>query len=132
VTVQRSIAAALLILLAGPSAVAAQAPDWPSRPLTMVVPFAAGGPVDVLATSVQYLGGCRPAGRVENIAGAGGATGSPRVAHGYRWPPSYSARSERTHSANLYKRPLYSAATDLRRSLITDVPRVLITGDLPS
>jgi len=76
----------LLILLAGSSAVAAQAqaPEWPSRPLTMVVPFAAGGPVDVLGRMLaQYLG--EVVGRqvvVENVTGAGGMTGSLRVAQG--------------------------------------------------
>jgi tripartite-type tricarboxylate transporter receptor subunit TctC len=35
----------------------AQAQEWPTRPVTMVVPFAAGGPVDVLGRILaQYLG----------------------------------------------------------------------------
>src|ERR1700741_3705667 len=58
--------------------VAAQADDYPSRSMTMIIPFAAGGPTDVLGRMV--------AGRiseilhqsviVENINGAGGQTGS--------------------------------------------------------
>ena len=35
-------AAALLVLMTG----MANAQDWPNRPMTMVVPFAAGGPMD--------------------------------------------------------------------------------------
>ena len=39
--------AALAVALALPTGVRAQ--DWPTRPVTMVVPFAAGGPVDTMA-----------------------------------------------------------------------------------
>jgi len=63
--------------------VSAQADDYPSRSMTMVIPFAAGGPTDVLGRMV--------AGRmseilhqnviVENINDAGGQTGSLRVAN---------------------------------------------------
>ena len=64
-------------------AVPANAEDYPSRSMTMIIPFAAGGPTDVLGRMV--------AGRmseilhqnviVENINGAGGQTGSLRVAN---------------------------------------------------
>jgi tripartite-type tricarboxylate transporter receptor subunit TctC len=138
--VQRSIAAALLILLAGPSGGAAQvqAPDWPNRPLTMVVPFAAGGPVDVLGRILaQYLG--EVAGRqvvVENVTGAGGMTGSQRVAQGHPDGHTFVLGSIGTHALNqtLYKRPLYNEATDFAPvALIADVPLVLITRkDMPA
>ena len=42
----RTVAGTLLILMSCLAGASAQ--DWPNRPLTMVVPFAAGGPVDVL------------------------------------------------------------------------------------
>jgi tripartite-type tricarboxylate transporter receptor subunit TctC len=67
-----------LCLLAGP--VAAQ--PYPSRPITMIVPFAAGGPTDTLARVVAVAMG-RDLGQrviVENVAGAGGTIGSLRVA----------------------------------------------------
>ncbi|MGB8485930.1 MAG: tripartite tricarboxylate transporter substrate-binding protein, partial [Xanthobacteraceae bacterium] len=56
--------------------------DYPTRPVTMVVPFAAGGPTDVLARVVadrmgQLLG---QQVVVENVGGAGGMTGVQRVA----------------------------------------------------
>ena len=52
----------------------AQAQEWPTRPVTMVVPFAAGGPVDVLGRILaQYLG--EAIGKqviVDNVPGGGG------------------------------------------------------------
>ncbi|WP_270936303.1 Bug family tripartite tricarboxylate transporter substrate binding protein [Falsiroseomonas oryzae] len=35
-----------------PRAAAAQAPDWPTRPITILVPFVAGGPSDIVARSI--------------------------------------------------------------------------------
>src|SRR5215472_8659418 len=61
---------------------AASAQSWPTRPLTMVVPFAAGGAVDVmgriLAQPMSEALGQQVV--VENIGGAGGMTGTARVA----------------------------------------------------
>jgi putative tricarboxylic transport membrane protein len=55
---------------------------WPDRPITLIVPFAAGGPTDVVARIVaEHMG--RTLGQqivVENVAGAGGTTGSTRAA----------------------------------------------------
>jgi tripartite-type tricarboxylate transporter receptor subunit TctC len=60
---------------------AAQAQSWPSRPITMVVPFAAGGPTDVVARIVgDHMS--RTLGQqivVENVTGAGGTTGITRA-----------------------------------------------------
>src|SRR5262245_1833247 len=56
--------------------------DWPTRPVTMVVPFAAGGPADtvgrILAPSLSELLGQQVI--IENVGGSGGMTGSSRVA----------------------------------------------------
>ena len=55
---------------------------WPTRPITMIVPFAAGGPTDVIARVVgEHMS--RTLGQqivVENVAGAGGTTGTTRAA----------------------------------------------------
>jgi tripartite-type tricarboxylate transporter receptor subunit TctC len=76
----KAIAAALVLLLAPLGA--ARADDWPSRPITMIVPYAAGGPVDtlgrILAARLSEILGQQVV--VENAAGAGGMTGASRVA----------------------------------------------------
>jgi tripartite-type tricarboxylate transporter receptor subunit TctC len=76
----RALAAIGIALLAG--AGAAQAQDYPSRSITVVVPFPAGGPSDVVARIVaEHMS--RTLGQtlvIENVAGAGGTIGSGRVA----------------------------------------------------
>jgi tripartite-type tricarboxylate transporter receptor subunit TctC len=60
----------------------AWAQSWPNRPLTWVVPFAAGGPTDVLARDIADKVG-KQIGQniiIENAAGAGGTLGAARVA----------------------------------------------------
>lgn len=72
-------ALALLLLLGGP----ALADDYPTRPITLVVPFAAGGNSDVIARVVSDEMG-RILGKrivIENVGGAGGSTALSRVAH---------------------------------------------------
>lgn len=76
----RRLAAALVI--AGATTTAAQAQTYPDKPITLVVPFAAGGPSDVIA---RLLGQSMSAtlGQqivIENVAGAGGTTAAGRVA----------------------------------------------------
>jgi len=77
---QRTILGALLAgALAFPAA--AQAQDWPTRPPTVVVPFAAGGPIDVVARILsprmtELLG---QQVIIDNIPGAGGMVGASRV-----------------------------------------------------
>jgi len=75
----RSIIIALAVAL---GAGAATAQDFPSRPISMIVPFAAGGPTDVVARIVgEHMS--KTLGQqvvVENVAGAGGTTGITRGA----------------------------------------------------
>src|SRR3974377_2250514 len=58
-----------------------QAQSYPTRPITMIVPFSAGGPTDVTARIVgEHMS--RTLGQqiiIENAVGAGGTTGSIRV-----------------------------------------------------
>jgi tripartite-type tricarboxylate transporter receptor subunit TctC len=133
---RHTIAAALVATCALTSAGRTQ--DYPAQPITMIVPFAAGGPTDVLARLVadrmgQLLG---QQVVVENVGGAGGMTGAQRVAQA---PPNgytIGLGTVGTHAQNqtLYKRPLYNAATDFTPvALLAQVPLVLIARkDLPA
>ncbi|MBI5067368.1 MAG: tripartite tricarboxylate transporter substrate binding protein BugD [Deltaproteobacteria bacterium] len=71
-----------LLLLAALSLPQRAAAAWPERPVTMIVPFAAGGPTDVVARIVgEHMS--RTLGQqvvIENVAGAGGTTGITRAA----------------------------------------------------
>jgi tripartite-type tricarboxylate transporter receptor subunit TctC len=70
----------LVGLLAGIATATAEI--YPSRPITMIVPFAAGGPMDVVARVVAE-GMRAPLGQpivIENVVGAGGSIGAGRVA----------------------------------------------------
>ena len=64
-------------------ACAAQASDWPTRPITAVVPYAAGGNTDTMARMVgeRLTAALGQPVVVENVAGASGAIGAARVAH---------------------------------------------------
>jgi tripartite-type tricarboxylate transporter receptor subunit TctC len=116
----------------------ASAQNYPTRPLTMIIPFAAGGPTDVLGRVVgQRMG--EILGQtivIENVGGAGGMTGSRRAADAQ--PDGYTMvlGTVGTHAQGqtLYKRPLYSAVTDFTPvALLAEVPIVLITRpDLPA
>jgi tripartite-type tricarboxylate transporter receptor subunit TctC len=115
----------------------AEAQDFPTRPMTMVIPFAAGGPTDILGRVI--------AGRmseilgqqvvVENVGGAGGMTGSARVANAAPDGYQFVLGTVGTHAQGqtLYKHPLYNAVTDFTPViLIANVPIVLETRkDLP-
>jgi tripartite-type tricarboxylate transporter receptor subunit TctC len=116
----------------------AGAQDWPSRTLTMVVPFAAGGPTDVLGrVMAQRIG--EILGQqviVENVGGAGGMTGSARVAQSTPDGYTFGLGTVGTHAQGqtLYKKPLYNAVTDFEPvGLVSESPRILIARkDLPA
>jgi tripartite-type tricarboxylate transporter receptor subunit TctC len=81
-TIRRTVhwIAAALVLGLSASAVSAQS-DYPRRPITVIVPFAAGGPTDVIARiASEHMS--RTLGQqliIENIVGAGGTTASTRA-----------------------------------------------------
>ena len=126
-------AVGLLLALTG----FANAQIFPDRTLTMVIPFAAGGPTDVLGrVMAQRMG--EILGQtviVENIGGAGGMNGGKKVADSK--PDGYTMLlgtvGTQAQGQTLYKHPLYNALTDFTPvALIADVPIVLIVRkDLP-
>jgi putative tricarboxylic transport membrane protein len=74
------MAAAVVLMVAGISAARAQ--DYPARTITLIVPFAAGGPADITGRIVADIL-TRHLGQrvvVENVGGAGGTIGSLRAA----------------------------------------------------
>jgi tripartite-type tricarboxylate transporter receptor subunit TctC len=128
-----SAAIGALLMLTG----TAGAQNFPTHPMVMVIPFAAGGPQDVLGRIIAQSMG-EALGQtviIENVGGAGGMTGSVRVAQAA--PDGYTMvlGSVGTHAQNqtLFKQPLYDAATDFTPvALIAETPIALITRkDLP-
>ena len=129
-----AIAAAALLAATG----AAGAQDYPNRPITTVVPWAAGGPVDTVARIVtarvsEILGQQLV---IENVGGAGGSTGTARAAK--TAPDGYtvlvSGSAVLAQNPALYKRQLYNPLTDFEHvALHNDSARVLIVRkDFPA
>jgi tripartite-type tricarboxylate transporter receptor subunit TctC len=129
-----AVALSLLLSLIAP----AMAEDWPTRPMSMVVPFAAGGAVDVLgrtlAARASELLGQQIV--IENVGGAGGMTGSNRVAKAAPDGYQFVLGSVGTHAQNqtLYKHPAYNVAKEFEPViLVSEVPLLLVTRkDFPA
>jgi tripartite-type tricarboxylate transporter receptor subunit TctC len=124
------IIVATVALITATAPVASQ--DSPGRPITLVVPFAAGGPMDavgrILAPRMSEL--LRQPMIIENAGGAGGMNGSARVAKAAPDGTQIVLGNFGTHAANqtFFQNPLYNAATDFAPvALIAEVPFVLIT-----
>src|ERR1700731_2222361 len=123
----------ILLTLCGP----ATAQSYPAKPLTMIIPFAAGGPTDVggrgIAQRMSEIMGQQVV--VENVGGAGGMTGSKRVADAAPDGYTFVLGTVGTHAQgqSLYKTPLYNSINDFTPvALIAEVPIVLIARkDLP-
>ena len=131
----KAIIGALLACV--PAFSSADAQEWPARPVTVVVPFAAGGPIDVMARIIgprisELLGQQLV---VDNVPGAGGMVGASRV--GKAAPDGYTVlignQGTHTYSQFLYKKPLYNPVTDFAPGgLLVSNTKVLVTRkDLP-
>jgi tripartite-type tricarboxylate transporter receptor subunit TctC len=118
---------AVLALVAASSAVAQ---DYPSRPVTLVVPFAAGGPTDTLARNLAQAmtGPLKQQIVVENIVGAGGTIAYGRVAKSK--PDGYTvllAHIGMSTAPALYRRLSVNPLTDFEYvGQVADVPMTLI------
>ncbi len=93
-----------------------RAQEWPTRPITMVVPFPAGGPIDfigrLMAQKLSESLGQQVI--IENIGGAGGMNGAARVAKSTPDGSMFLFGNQGTHTFSqlLYKKPLYNAVAD--------------------
>ena len=138
---QAIIGASAALALAGlvsPAGAQESSSGWPNRPITLVVPYAAGGPVDtigrIMAARLSELLGQQMI--VENIGGAGGMTGAARVAKAAPDGSTVmlSGSAVLAIIPLLFKKPLYNPLTDFEHaSLFSDSARVLITRkDFPA
>ena len=130
------IIAAVGALVAATAHAAAQ--DWPTRPVTMVVPFAAGGAFDVMGRvfTPRMSESLGQQVIVENIGAAAGIVGTNRVAKAVPDGYTFLLGSVGTHAYNptLYKKLPYNPATDFAPvALFAEQPMVLITRkDFPA
>lgn len=116
----------------------ANAQQWPTHTLTMINPFAAGGPNDVpgrlFAQRMGELLGQKVI--IENVGGAGGMTGAMRVAHAA--PDGYTflqgTVGTQVQSQALHKKPAYDALKDFASvGLFLEAPLVLVARkDFPA
>jgi tripartite-type tricarboxylate transporter receptor subunit TctC len=129
--------AVIFALVAAYGVEPAIAEDWPTHPLTLIVPWAAGGGTDVMGRIVgrrmsEILG---QEVLVENISGAGGMIGSTHAAKsapdGYTFV--FGSRSDAINMT-LYKHPTYNLQSDLAPVvLVAEQPTVLVARkDIPA
>lgn len=121
----------LALALKAAVSVGAQAQAFPNKPITFVVPFAAGGPTDLVARQLaeamrKPLGGANIV--VENAAGAGGTIAGTKVARanpdGYTllvWHIGMAA------TTSLYRKQQFKPLEDFEfLGMINDVPMTLL------
>jgi len=124
------------LTLAAASAVAS-AQAYPTKPVTIVVPFTAGGPTDTVARSLGQAM-TKPLGQsvvVENVGGAGGTVGAARVKNAA--PDGYTVLLHHigmSTAPSLYRKLAYNPLNDFEMvGLIVDVPMTMIArSDFPA
>lgn len=128
------VAVALALVNAG----AAFAQDYPARPITLVVPFAAGGAADAIGR-IMADGLSKHVGQpviVENVAGAGGAIGSGRVKNARPDGYTIGLGSMGTHAAAVQVNPklAFDPKTDFDYlGLVSTTPNTLfVRKDFPA
>jgi tripartite-type tricarboxylate transporter receptor subunit TctC len=125
-------ALALAIALLGAGAPAAYADNYPSRTITIVVPYPAGGPTDTIARILAERMGSALGQTViiENIGGAGGGIGVGRVAHSAPDGYTLSIGHTQTHVFNAALSKLdYDVVNDFTPiSLIADTPLWIVSN----
>ena len=120
----------ILACLAVLGAADAQAQEYPRKPITVVVPFAAGGPTDTVARLVGVAMGksLKTQLIVENVGGAGGTIGAARVAKAP--PDGYTILLHNIGHATapaLYRKLPYDTVGDFEPiGLVNDVPMTMV------
>ncbi|MEW6452381.1 MAG: tripartite tricarboxylate transporter substrate binding protein [Pseudomonadota bacterium] len=131
------VAGAALLAVGAECAGARDAKGFPNRPISLIVPVAAGGGVDGLARLIAPAMSevLNQSVVVENLPGAGGTVGLSRVAKAAPDGYTIGLGNIGTHafSQTLYKKPLYNAVTDFSPvGLVAEQPLVLaVRPDLP-
>ena len=127
------LAAALAAAIASPAA----AQEWPTRPITLIVPFAPGGGIDASAR-LQALVVGEILGQtvvIENVGAAAGTIGSGRVAKAAPDGYTFLIGNSGTHvySQSLYSKKPYDSLQDFEAvGMVTESPRLLVARkDLP-
>jgi tripartite-type tricarboxylate transporter receptor subunit TctC len=129
---------AAIVIASAWTARPATAQNWPTRALTLVVPFAAGSASDTVARilSVRLSEVLGQQVIIENVGGAGGMTGVARVAKAAPDGYQFVLGGIDTFAQNqtLYKKPLYNSLTDFAPvALMVEQPLVLVArNDLPA
>ena len=134
------LALRIVVAIAALAATTAGAPaqEWPTRPVTMVVPFAAGGAFDVIgrvfAPRLSEI--LHQQVIVENVGAAAGIVGTNRVARAAADGEMFLLGTIGTHAYNaaLYKKLPYNPVTDFAPvGLFVEQPMVLVTRkDFPA
>ncbi len=118
----------LFVALLGASLTHAQ--EYPNKAITMIVPFAAGGPTDTVARLIgQAMGNdLKQQILVENVGGAGGTLGAGKAARSA--PDGYTIflhHIGQSTAPSLYRKLPYDAINDFEPiGLVTDVPMTLV------
>ncbi len=120
-----------LIIALAATAMAGTAAAWPTKPVTIVVPFAAGGPTDKVARDFaealrKPLGGATIV--IENVGGAGGTLGAAKVAKAT--PDGHTLllfHIGMSTTPTMYRKPGFDALNDFEYlGMINDVPMTLV------
>ena len=128
----------LLVVAAAVAAIGAQAQSYPAKPISLVVPFVAGGPTDRVARDLaeamrKPLGGASII--IENVVGAGGSIGSNKVAKAS--PDGYTIMMNHIAMAtmpSLLRNMQFKVESDFEYlGMINEVPMTLVgRPDLPA
>jgi tripartite-type tricarboxylate transporter receptor subunit TctC len=129
--IDRRLSALMAVVAALVSATPALAQNYPSRPITIIVPFAAGGPTDLVARVIADKMQA-PLGQplvIENVAGAGGSIAGTRVARAA--PDGYTLEIG-NNGSNLLSGALYDLPVDIIKDFapiaeLTDNPQIIVT-----